>query len=116
MPKNDARLDLRVKIVSVRPTDHKWFGKHDLVTVELVKEVDDLPAGLRFTMRRPHDGSTDLRSVARKTKVGRGMLPLEKPTAAMRRDQLIALADARGLDVPGNASKAKIVALLNAKK
>jgi hypothetical protein len=113
---NDATLDLKVKIVSTKPSDHKWFGKHDLLTVELTEAAGTLPAGLRFTLRRPHDGSADLRSDERKAKVTkRGALPMETPTVKMRREQLIALADARGIDVPGNASKEKIVSLLTEK-
>lgn len=110
---NDDKLDAQLRVVDVKPSDHKHYGRHDLITVELAEQAGDLPAGLRFTVRRPHDGSTDLRSDARKEKTAhRATVGLPEPTPAMSKAELVALADAHGIDLPTKATKAQIGELI----
>ena len=101
-------LDLRVRVVNVKPSDHKWYGLHDLVTLEVVDEAGDLPTGLRVQVRRPHDGSTDLRSEDRR----KDAEPTVDPT--MKKADLLSIADKRGVEVPPKATKAQVIELLSA--
>lgn len=113
--KQGDTLDLAVQVVDVKASDHKWFGPHDLVTLELTAAAGDLPAGLRFQLRRPHDGSNDLRSEARKEvkqRADEAALPI--PTPDMTRDELLAIADARGIDAGAKPTKAALLKLLSA--
>ncbi len=101
-------LDLRVRVVNVKPSDHKYYGLHDLVTLEVVDGAGDLPAGLRIQVRRPHDGSTDLRSHDRR----KGEEPAVDPT--MKKAELLSIAETRDVELPAKATKAQIIELLSA--
>ena len=99
--KPDDTLELRLRVIEVKPSDHKYFGLHDLLTFELAEAVGDLPAGLRFQVRRPHDGSVDLRSIDRRRRGDDRANPVPpQADASMTRSELVALAEAQGLDVP----------------
>lgn len=106
-------FDVPVRVLDVRASDHSYFGPHDIVTVEVTTATSDLPAGLRFQLRRPQDGSNDLRSSARRArKAGTAKTALPQATSTMTRDELIALADARGIDTGAKPTKAALLELL----
>lgn len=109
-------LALRVRVVTLKPSEHKWYGPHDLITVEVVDPDGDLPEGLRFQLRRPHDGTADLRSDDRREQAARRGQPepvaAPEPSPSMSKGELLALADARGVEVPHKATKDDLLALL----
>lgn len=107
MTPDDATLHLPIRVVSVKASDHKWYGAHDLIVVELTQDAGDLPAGLHFQVRRPHDGTADLRSDERKAKQ-----ETVKASPSMSKPQLLALAKEREVEVPAKATKADILGLL----
>lgn len=110
-------MTVPLRILDVKASDHAYFGAHDIINLEVTEATGDLPAGLRLQMRRPHDGSSDLRSSARKqhNTVTGAVAPaaaLPEPSWAMTRDELIALADARGVDTGSKPTKATLLKLL----
>jgi hypothetical protein len=109
--KTGDTLELRVRVLDIKASDHKWYGLNDMMTVDLISPAGDLPAGLRFQVRRPHDGTADVRSVSRKGKRPLDVLP--KPTPEMSKGELLALADARNIDVPDKVTKAQLLELLS---
>lgn len=104
----DDTLDARVRVIDVKASDHKYYGAHDLITVELVDTAGDLPAGLRFAIRRPQDGGTDLRSADRKVK-DQDDTPVDEN---MTKAQLIEVVEKRGVEVPPRATKKALLAAL----
>ncbi len=110
-------ITVPIRVLDVKASNHSYFGPHDLISVEVVEATGDLPAGLRFQMRRPQDGTSDLRSSTRRERRGarRGeaaqpALPQAEPTMTLK--ELIALADARGIDTGAKPTKAKLLKLL----
>ena len=65
-------------------------------------------------MRRPQDGSNDVRSTTRRERPsGRATQPaLTQATSTMTVRELIALAHAQGIDTGAKPTKAKLLALL----
>jgi hypothetical protein len=113
-------ITVPLRVLDVKASDHSYFGPHDIVTVEVSEATGELPVGLRFQIRRPHDGSSDLRSSARKDRgAATGAIPsavasLPQPTSAMTLKELVALADARGVDTGSKPTKAALLESLGA--
>lgn len=111
-------MTVPLRVLDVKASDHAYFGPHDIINVEVTEATGDIPAGLRLQMRRPHDGSNDLRSSPRKRRNAASVdvapvAALPEPSWAMTRNELIALADARGIDTGAKPTKAKLLTLLS---
>lgn len=114
MRPEDDTLHLPVRVLDVKASDHKWFGPHDLITLELVDDAGDLPRGLRLQLRRPHDGTADLRSPERRAKRAAKPVVEDVPvTKDMTKPQLLKVAKDRGVEVPAKITKADLFDLLS---